>query len=157
MFFLLFALAIVCLYFYRNKKIIIDLPIIFLVAEILLPWFHGGKTDWATTQQVRMIYFSSIFSLFIFVFHFNLITKKNAYYLITALFFLIIVLFRSTVFFESFKKYLKIAPALLAFPVYYQYFRSKPQDFPKFYKRLVIYNAIFVLPIVVSSVFKISI
>lgn len=156
MYFLLFSLIVIGLYITKNKNIILDLPIIMLLAEILMSWIHTGKVGFETTQQIRMIYFSLIFAIFVFVFHFKLLRPKFRIFFIITILFFIIVVFNSTVFFESFKKYLRIAPSFLAFPVYYQYFQRNQHEFMKFYKRLTIYNAIFIVPIVISSILKIG-
>jgi len=139
----------------RGKHAILDLPLLFLIAEIAMPWIMGGE-GFETRQHIRILYFSSMFTLFLFAVHFKLFDKRQFVYTATTLLFLVLVLTTSTEVFESFKKWLKIAPALLAFPVYNQYFSRRPHMLKGFYYRLVLYNTIFVLSMVVSSILRIG-
>ena len=82
--------------------------------------------------------------------------KKNNIFLLITFAFFVLLFFNATVFFESFKKYIHISTSMLAFPVYYQYFKNRPSHFKKFILRIIQYNIIFITSIVISSVFKLG-
>ena len=43
MYFALFSFAVLILYMIRGKHTILDLPLLFLIAEIAMPWIMGGE------------------------------------------------------------------------------------------------------------------
>ena len=156
MYFFIFELIVIIIFLIKKEKIIIDLPIIILLSEIVLPWIMKGNLEYSA-QHIRVIYSSLIFSSAIFIRTFQFKIKAIRPFIFISFGLFIIMLLNSTIFFESFKKYLHISTALLAFPAYYSYFQKNPQDITKFIGRMILFNSIALVSIVFSSVLRIGI
>ncbi len=145
-------------YIFTSKKIdtILYLPVLIILSQIVIPWIMAGRTNYNTSQLVQINYLMLMFCIFIFLIYYHLLSRNTIVFILIIFGYFVILLLNSSIFFESFKKYLHIATAFLSLPAYYQYFRRRSENLSSLLKVITLFNFIVIIPVVISSIFRIG-
>lgn len=152
--FLIFAAGLLLLYYTKGNSVLLYLPVTIFLAEVLFPLVYGPSSE-TSSSQIKVIFFTFLFSIFIFI----RIIYNGKYmltiYVLTPFLFLVIAYLNSSVLWEGIKQVIRISVPLLAFPAYYIYFKRNG-GLEKYLKNIMLFALLFILLIAVSSVFKIG-
>jgi len=152
--FLVFVAALLLLYHTKGNSIILYLPVTIFLAEVLFPLVYGPSSE-ITSSQIKVIFFTFLFSIFIFL----RIIYNGRYiltvYVITPFLFLVIAYLNSSVLWDGIKQVIRISVPLLAFPAYYIYFKRNG-GLEKYLKNIMLFALLFILLIAVSSILQVG-